>query len=42
LWDLTGDVRFAFLPMALGALPLLLLAPSLRFPRIGSDIKGST
>lgn len=32
LWDLTGDVRFAFLPVACGALPLLLLAPTIRFP----------
>jgi CP family cyanate transporter-like MFS transporter len=30
LWDLTADARFAFLPIAVGALPLVLLAPSIR------------
>jgi CP family cyanate transporter-like MFS transporter len=33
LWDLTADVRFAFLPVAIGGLPLLLLAPTIRFAR---------
>lgn len=33
MWDLTTDVRFAFLPLAAMALPLLLLAPTVRFPR---------
>jgi CP family cyanate transporter-like MFS transporter len=33
LWDLTADPRFAFLPVSLAALPLLLLAPTLRFVR---------
>lgn len=33
LWDLTADARFAFLPIALGALPLLLLSPTIRFQR---------
>jgi CP family cyanate transporter-like MFS transporter len=30
LWDLSADARFAFLPIAVGALPLVLLAPSIR------------
>ena len=30
LWDVTADARFAFLPVALGALPLVLLSPSIR------------
>jgi hypothetical protein len=33
LWDATADPRFAFLPVALGAVPLLLLAPTIRFVR---------
>jgi CP family cyanate transporter-like MFS transporter len=33
LWDFTADPRFAFLPVALGAVPLLLLAPTIRFAR---------
>ena len=33
LWDLTADARFAFLPIALGALPLLVVAPTIRFKR---------
>jgi len=33
LWDLTGDARFAFLPLAIGGIPLVLLAPSLKFPK---------
>jgi len=32
-WDLTGVERFAFLPIALSALPLILLAPTIRFDR---------
>ncbi len=32
-WDLTGDARFAFLPIAVSVLPLLLVAPAIRFPR---------
>jgi CP family cyanate transporter-like MFS transporter len=36
LWDLTADARFAFLPIALGALPLLVLAPTIRFARPGA------
>jgi len=32
-WDLTGSERAAFLPIALSALPLILLAPTLRFDR---------
>ena len=31
LWDLTADARFAFLPIAAGALPLLILSPTIRF-----------
>ena len=30
-WDLTGDARFAFLPIAISTLPLLLVAPGIRF-----------
>jgi len=32
-WDATGIARFAFLPIALSALPLFLLTPNLRFDR---------
>lgn len=32
-WDVTGVERFAFLPIALSALPLILLAPTIRFDR---------
>jgi CP family cyanate transporter-like MFS transporter len=32
-WDLMGDPRFAFVPVAFGALPLLLLAPGIDFHR---------
>jgi CP family cyanate transporter-like MFS transporter len=32
-WDLTGVERFAFLPIALSALPLILLAPTVSFDR---------
>jgi MFS transporter, CP family, cyanate transporter len=31
VWDFVGVERFAFLPIALAALPLLLLAPTIRF-----------
>ena len=30
-WDLMGDARFAFLPIAISTLPLLLVAPGIRF-----------
>ena len=33
LWDLTGSVAFAFLPIAIGMLPLLLLPRTIRFGR---------
>ncbi len=36
LWDLAGDARFAFLPIGLGALPLLVLSPTIRFRRLDS------
>lgn len=32
-WDLTGDARFAFLPIALSSLPAILLAPALNLTR---------
>lgn len=32
-WDLTGVERFAFLPIALSALPLIVLTPTLSFDR---------
>jgi MFS transporter, CP family, cyanate transporter len=35
LWDLTGDARFAFLPIGIGALPLLICSPTIRFRRPG-------
>jgi CP family cyanate transporter-like MFS transporter len=31
VWDLTGDVRYAFVPLALGALPQILLIGTIRF-----------
>lgn len=37
LWDVTADVRFAFLPVALGALPLLILAPTIPFARANTQ-----
>jgi hypothetical protein len=30
-WDLAADPRFAFLPMAISALPLLFMSPFIRF-----------
>lgn len=33
LWDLTGSVAFAFLPIAVGVLPLLILPRTIRFGR---------
>lgn len=30
-WDLAADARFAFLPIAIGALPLVFLSPTVRF-----------
>jgi CP family cyanate transporter-like MFS transporter len=33
VWDWTGFVRAAFLPIALSALPIILLTPALRFRR---------
>src|SRR5205085_10019963 len=35
VWDWTGVARAAFVPIALSALPLLLLTPTLRFTRQG-------
>jgi MFS transporter, CP family, cyanate transporter len=32
-WDIGASPRFAFLPMAISALPLLFLAPLIRFRR---------
>ena len=32
-WDFTGAARFAFLPIALAALPSILLGPTIRFDR---------
>jgi hypothetical protein len=32
-WDFTGIGAFAFLPIALSALPLILLAPTISFDR---------
>jgi hypothetical protein len=32
-WDLTGIERVAFLPIALSALPLILLTPTISFHR---------
>jgi CP family cyanate transporter-like MFS transporter len=33
MWDLTGNPAFAFLPVGLVVLPLVLLAPTIRFYR---------
>jgi MFS transporter, CP family, cyanate transporter len=35
-WDVTGAARFAFLPIALAALPSIVLAPTIRFNRTTS------
>jgi MFS transporter, CP family, cyanate transporter len=40
-WDLTGVERFAFLPIALSALPLIVLAPTIRFDRKASGGTGA-
>jgi MFS transporter, CP family, cyanate transporter len=32
-WDVAGTARFAFLPIAISALPLVLLVPTMRFER---------
>jgi CP family cyanate transporter-like MFS transporter len=32
-WDLTSDARFAFLPIALSAIPIIALAPTIPFDR---------
>ncbi len=40
-WDLTGTARSAFLPIALAALPLILLVPTVRFDRApGALVQG--
>jgi CP family cyanate transporter-like MFS transporter len=41
-WDLTGVESFAFLPIGLSALPLILLAPTIRFDRKPSGGTGGT
>jgi MFS transporter, CP family, cyanate transporter len=33
-WDLSGVERFAFLPIAFAALPIILLAPTIKFDRV--------
>lgn len=35
LWDLAADARFAFLPIAVGVIPLIFLTPTIRFKRPG-------
>jgi CP family cyanate transporter-like MFS transporter len=32
-WDVAGTARFAFLPIAISTLPLVLLVPTIRFAR---------
>ena len=32
-WDLSGAARFAFVPIAISALPLILLVPTMRLRR---------
>ena len=32
-WDMSGSARFAFLPIALSALPSILLTLTIKFPR---------
>jgi CP family cyanate transporter-like MFS transporter len=40
-WDFTGAASFAFLPIALAALPLILLVPALSFERRpGTGVEG--
>jgi MFS transporter, CP family, cyanate transporter len=41
-WDVTGIESFAFLPIGLAALPLLLLAPTIPFDRQPADGTGVT
>ena len=41
VWDFVGVERFAFIPIALSALPLLLLAPTIRFDRAASSRTGA-
>ncbi len=41
VWDFVGVERFAFIPIALSALPLLLLAPTIRFDRAASPRTGA-
>jgi CP family cyanate transporter-like MFS transporter len=36
-WDLSGSARFAFLPIALSALPSILLTLTIKFPRKAGD-----
>ena len=36
-WDIFGAARFAFLPIALAALPSILLAPTIKFRRGSVD-----
>ena len=33
-WDIAGSARAAFLPIAISALPLVLLSPAIRFRRM--------
>jgi CP family cyanate transporter-like MFS transporter len=39
-WDVTGVERFAFLPIALSALPLILLVSTIGFDRKAADAQG--
>lgn len=41
VWDIFGSERLAFLPIAISALPLLLLAPTIRFDRGSSSHTGA-
>ena len=41
VWDFVGVERFAFIPIALSALPLLLVAPTIRFDRVPSPGTGA-
>ncbi len=36
-WDVTGTARFAFLPIALSALPMIVLAPTIPFGRVAGS-----
>jgi hypothetical protein len=38
-WDIAGSARYAFLPIALSAVPLLIVPGLIRFHRPGEAVK---